>query len=234
MFPVNDLITEADIRTRLSPPPAEEEVLEAAIGVARGITGAGNDQILGLAMSPASAIRGEVRTKVSSRLILDRPKMFSFQSRTQDGVSVVDLFFDSKVKSSIELKLATAAGIPLEDTQTHLGFTESRKVEYRHRLFLLPGIYTVQLVADGIPTPYPLDVKSTAGPSELLVGGAETASGSSPFRFGLVSVSPSPKGRSALLQLAAPAKVEWKLLRGTALLCRSPAPPPHPPPPHRQ
>src|SRR5260370_23972841 len=180
MFPVNDLITETNIRTRLSPPPAEEELIEAAVGVSRGITGSGNDEILGLAMSPASAIRGEVRTKVSSRLIFaDRPKMFSFESRTQDGFIVVDLFFDSKVKNSIELKLATAAGIPLEDTQTNLAFTESRKVEYRHRLFLLPGIYTVQLVADGIPTPYPLDVKSTAGPSELLVGGAETASGSS-------------------------------------------------------
>src|SRR5260370_42576995 len=98
MFAVNDLITEGEIRTRLSPPPVEEEVLEAAVGVARGITGAGNDEILGLAMSPAAAIRGEIRTKVSSRLIFaDRPKVFSFQSRIQDADTVGYLFFDSKV-----------------------------------------------------------------------------------------------------------------------------------------
>ena len=216
MFPVNDVITEADIRTRLSPPPAEEEVIEAAIGVARGITGVGNDEILGLAMSPASAIRGEIRTKVSSRLVLvtDRPRMLSFQSRSEAGASVVDLLFETKVKTSIELKLATVAGIQLEDTQTNLGFTESRKVEYQHRLFLLPGVYTVQLIADGAATPYPLEVKPFEGPGEILIGSVDTAANSTPFRFGLVSFRPSSKGRFALVQLANPQKVTWKLLRG--------------------
>ncbi len=32
MFPVNDIITESDIRGKLNPPPAEEEVIEAALG----------------------------------------------------------------------------------------------------------------------------------------------------------------------------------------------------------
>jgi GWxTD domain-containing protein len=226
MFPVNDVITEADIRTRLSPPPAEEEVIEAALGVARGITGVGNDEILGLAMSPASAIRGEIRTKVSSRLVLasDRPKMLSFQSRQEGGTTVVDLLFETKVKTSIELKLATASGIQLEDTLTNLGFAESRKVEYQHRLFLLPGAYTVQLVADGVPAPYPLEVKSPDGPGELLIGDTETASGSTPFRFGLVSFRPSSKGHFALLQLSRPEKVEWKLLRGMEVVWRGATP----------
>src|SRR5258708_34168744 len=32
MFPVNDIITESDIRGKLNPPPAEAEVIEAALG----------------------------------------------------------------------------------------------------------------------------------------------------------------------------------------------------------
>jgi hypothetical protein len=140
--------------------------------------------------------------------------MLTFELRPEAGATAVDLLFETKVKTSIELKLATAAGIQLEDTQTHLGFPEIRKVEYQHRLFLLPGVYTVQLIADGVATPYPLHVKSTEGPGELLIGSQETAAKRSPFQFGLVSFRPSAKGRFALLQLASPDKVAWKLLRG--------------------
>jgi hypothetical protein len=140
--------------------------------------------------------------------------MLCFQSRSEGGTTVVDLLFETKVKNSVELKLATADGIQLEDAQTNLGFTETRKVEYQHRLFLLPGVYTVQLIADGAATPYPLDVKASEGPGELLIGSAETAANSTPFRFGLVSVRPSSKGRFALMQLANLEKVAWKLLRG--------------------
>jgi hypothetical protein len=172
MFPVNDVVTEADIRTRLNLSPVEEEIIE----VARGIKGVGNDEILALAVSPAT-IRGETRTKVSSRLVLpsERPQMLSFESPSENGTAVIDLVFDTKVRKSIELKLATATGVLLEDTQTSLGFTERDAVlpcgyvsQEIPTAGLLPGFYTLEASANGVTRSARLDL-GRSGDLPLLI-----------------------------------------------------------------
>jgi len=46
IFGVNDVITPGDIRTKLTVSPVEEEVIEAATGIARGITRKRNEELM--------------------------------------------------------------------------------------------------------------------------------------------------------------------------------------------
>jgi hypothetical protein len=53
MFGPNDDIKETKIRNHLTVPPAEDEVISAAVNVATGIRYEGNDEIMGKISSPA-------------------------------------------------------------------------------------------------------------------------------------------------------------------------------------
>ncbi len=70
MFGPNDSIDENTIRQNLNVPPAEDEVISAAVNIATGIKYSGNDEILGLITSPAAILRRPPQTSVSSRFMV--------------------------------------------------------------------------------------------------------------------------------------------------------------------
>ncbi len=219
MFPVNDSVTESDIRNRLNVGPAEDEVIEAAIGVARGIKGVGNDEILARATAPSDAIRGSLRAKVTSRLIppRERAQLKTFQSVSMAGTPVVDLMFETRCANVIGLQVSLASGQALEQTETKLGLPSPQAIRYQHRLFLLPGEYKVELVSDGAISRFPLKVEPPDA-SEILVADAAEPGRKTPFSFGLMSVDPNPTGSLAVIQLQRPEPVQWRLSRGASIV----------------
>lgn len=167
MFPVNDEITANDIRNRLKSSPAEEEIVEAATGVARGVTGVGNGEILSRAVSTAHMIRrepGMVRTEVESRFeVAPSPDLRVLQFWAGD-TPVVDVQLRVRAAARIRLAVDSTAG-RLEETEIPLGFPDTRSVVCIQRFFLLPGQYSLAVEVDGNRSVMPLRVNGdkTAG-----------------------------------------------------------------------
>src|SRR5262249_21267630 len=156
-FPVNDIVTEGDVRTRLTLSPAEDEVIDAAMSVARGIKGVGNDEVLALVAAPPGARPAGRRTQGASRLVAARPGRDTFQSESPEGVPQVDLLFAAPVRSRIALEVQ-AGEATLGRYETTLHFDTARQVRYAQRLELLPGDYRVFFTADERTFPYALHV----------------------------------------------------------------------------
>ncbi|MGC4054662.1 MAG: GWxTD domain-containing protein [Paludibaculum sp.] len=218
LFPVNDIIRASDVPNSLNLPPAEAEVVDAASSVARGITGSGNSDIVNMAAAPAWALRRDPRERIQSRLILsERPILDTFQTWTPDRLPVIDVHIKASVRARVGLSVQVA-GVPLDDWQTQLQFDTSTPVAYVHRLFLLPGDYTLIVDTDGVKTPFPLQVAIPASASGIFLGSSEEAAGAAPFQFGSGRLLPAPVPRKALLQLATPGRVQWRILRGVEIL----------------
>jgi hypothetical protein len=214
MFPVNDVITEGDIRTRLTVSPAESEVFDAAISVARGVTGAGNDEVLSLVAARPGAVPRALRPEVNSRVIADRPPMTFFRTISSDGVPQVDLLFAASVSGRIGLEVQEGEAT-LAHYETTLHFGTQRQVRYEQRLELLPGEYRLFFTVDGRTFPYTLSIPSGTAGSGLLTGFAsDTQHSPAPFEFADVRIEPSANGNIAIVQLAQPGRVTWRLRRG--------------------
>ena len=220
MFPVNDTITEGDIRTRLTVSPAESEVIDAAVSVARGIKGVGNDEVLALVAAPPGAVRQTLRPAVSSRMLssADRPPMTVFRSVSPEGVPQVDLLIATTVSDRIALEVQQGDAT-LARYETTLHFGASRQVRYQHRLELLPGDYRLFFTVDARTFPYTLSIPAPtpgrANVGELLTGFASDAQRSrTPFEFGGMRVEPAPNGNIAVVELGQPGRVTWRLRRG--------------------
>jgi GWxTD domain-containing protein len=152
MFPVNDIVTSNAIRDRLKTSPAEEEIIEAATGVARGVTGAGNDELLSRAASILFMLRrqeGEsLRPHVDSTFTpLLRPDIRMVQYRV-DRIPVVEIQLRAIAAARVALIVEDRLGV-VERSEIPLGLSAARQVHYTHRLFLLPGSYRVSYEADG-------------------------------------------------------------------------------------
>ncbi|WP_321472474.1 GWxTD domain-containing protein [uncultured Paludibaculum sp.] len=218
LFPINDVIRASDVPNSLNLPPAEMEVVDAASSLARGITGSGNSELLNMAVAPAYALRGTPKERVQSRLLLsERPVLGTFQSWTPERLPVIDLHINAVVRARIGLSVELA-GTPLDEWATQLQFDSSTPVSYVHRLFLLPGDYTVIVDADGVRTPYPLHVEKPAASTAILLGASEDSPASAPFRFGILRLLPAPTPRVAMIQSSAPGRVQWRLARGVEVL----------------
>ena len=214
MFPVNDIVTEADVRTRLTLSPAESEVIDAAISVARGVKGMGNDEVLALVAARPGALPRALRAEVSSRMVADRPPMVAFQTTSPEGVSRVDLMFTASVSDRIAFEVQEGEAT-LARYETALHFGTSRQVRYEQRLELLPGEYHVFLTLDQRTFPYTLSVKAGGAAAGLLTGFASDAQRSrTPFEFDGLRVEPAPNGNIAVVQLTKPGRVVWRLRRG--------------------
>ncbi len=214
MFPVNDTITEGDIRTRLTVPPAESEVLDAAISVARGINGAGNDELLALVAARPGAARHALRPEVNSRVIADRPPTTVFRTISSDGVPQVDLLFATSVSSRIGLEVQEGVAT-LARFETTLHFGTSRQVRYEQRLELLPGEDRVFFTVDARTFPYTLSIPSSMAGTGLLTGFAsDTQFSPTPFEFGGMRIEPAANGTIAVVELAQPGRVTWRLRHG--------------------
>lgn len=220
MFGVNDIITESDIRTRLTPSPAEDEVISAAIGVARGITGMGNAEILALVSSPAKSLSGNIKTRVSSRLIVDRPRLQTFQTVSELGTPQVDLLLDTPLQKTITLEVL-AGTTTLSKQETSVQFPTRTQVRYEQRLDLLPGEYRLLFTIDGRSSIYPLTVAEPARSSlsQILIGDAIAQTRSdTPFYFGGMRIEPAELGNTAIVQTDVPGKLTWRLRQGISVL----------------
>ncbi len=222
MFGPNDSISEANIRNTLNVPSAEDEVISAAVNVATGIKYTGNDEILGQISSPAAILRKPPETKVSSRLILSRPKLDVLVTPSIYGGSQVDLRFEPSAQRQIDIEV-------LQDTVTvyknrvQLKFSKAESIEYTHRLDLLPGSYQVMFTVDGKTSPYPLLVRDPASMSEIFRTDHTTdvEHRQTPFEFEGKQVRLNPDGKFAAVALGRPAKVTWMVRRGAEVLWRS-------------
>jgi GWxTD domain-containing protein len=154
MFPVNDIVTPDSLREKLHYSPAEEEIVEAATGVARGITGSGNSEILARAVSPAAMLRFErgdrTRTAVASTFVPENaPEVRVLQFWAGDG-PVVDVQVRARATSVIALAIdAAKGGVRVEQSSVPLGFDGPRPVLYMQRFFLSPGSYNLLVDVDG-------------------------------------------------------------------------------------
>ncbi len=166
LFPQNDVITEGDILNRLKPSPAELDVVDAAMGVAKGVRNSGNSEILYLASSPRAMLAKPRRPDVQSsiRFSMERPKLEWEQSRTENRIPAIDLRFHVKVRGKLRLEVPG-----LDAFETVLPDNGLHQAVYRHRLFLLPGQYTIFLEVDGFRTGYVLDVKKLDDTQPLAV-----------------------------------------------------------------
>jgi hypothetical protein len=218
MFPVNDVITEGDVRSRLNVPPAEDEVIEASLRVARGITGAGNDEILGRALSPKAALnRGASESRVDSRITYSARTIVSvFCSRTTEGARIADISVEGSAKSSITLQLLTGNTV-LDHTETRLSFPEPVNVKYLHRYALPAGNYIVKIALDGRPTLQSFTVAESA-PNDILLGEPGDSTGAAPFRFGTTRIVPSHHPSMALAQVESSSAIMWRLRTGDRIV----------------
>lgn len=155
-FPVNEIVTARDLRQRLNLSPAEDEVIDAVLGVARGITGSGNTEILARAVSPAEVLRSSLTPVVTSRLLAG-PDVSTSRWWMEDGIPVVDVVVRTNARSGIAVA-AEQDGVVVSQASTALAFDEPRAVSHEERLFLLPGRYTLRVTVDGTTTPHALTV----------------------------------------------------------------------------
>lgn len=155
LFPVNDVITETDVRERMQISPAEMDVLEAAMGVARGIKKSGNSEILYLASSPREMLSrqrlGLARSRVSYRT--ERPKLEIKQLATPNKIPAIDLTFTGIARNAIAVEIRD-----LESFTNRLDYDSAKPYSYTQRVYLLPGEYTVLVEVDGFRTGYIVEV----------------------------------------------------------------------------
>jgi GWxTD domain-containing protein len=151
MFPVNDVVTANDIRERLRYSPAEEEIVDAAVSVAKGITGTGNSEILSRAVSVAESFRpreGTYRPVIASKFsVVDAPEIRTLHFWAGD-VPVTDVQIRAKASSTIGLAIDRARN-RVEQSSIPLGLTSAKTVLYTQRFFLPPGTYSLTVEIDG-------------------------------------------------------------------------------------
>ena len=215
-FRVNDLLTEGDIRNTMNLTPAELEIVDAAMGVAKGIKGMENDAILARATSPETALSRtpnfQVTTKFTTRFTTaSRPLLSTFQSWSGDGTAAVDFSLQTAVQRTIGMAVST------ESTELAVTQLAGRRIRYQHRLALLPGTYVVTFTVDGVPWTYPLQVGAPRRVSEILLGEVSEQIGATPFQFGTVHFD-STETKQALLQVPEGETVTWRLRQNARTL----------------
>lgn len=221
MFGPNDSISEADIRNNLKVPPAEDEVIPAAVNIATGIKYTGNDEILGQISSPENILRRPPQTRVNSRLITSRPKLDMLVTPSAYGGSQVDFRLETSAQKQIGIEILDDT-VTVYQNQLHLKFSKAESIEYTHRLDLLPRSYQVMFTIDGKTYPYSLQVKAQAMSDIILTDpGVEVTHRQTPFEFEGRQLHMNADGKFAAVALAAPGKVTWMLRRGAEVLWRT-------------
>lgn len=156
LFGVNDELNANDILNQLNVAPAEQEIVEASVSVAQGVTGSGNSEILSLVANP-KAMLGRTPTEATRsriRYATERPKVDYRQFATPENLVAIDLRIAAKVQA---LLIVEVPGI--ESYETKLDFATPQPIDYSQRLYLLPGRYYLQVQVDGMPTAVQVEVK---------------------------------------------------------------------------
>lgn len=222
MFGPNDELNEAAIRTQLTLPPAEDEVITAAVNVATGIQHQGNEEILGKIANPEVMLSKSLRTDVRSRFIVSHPKLDVLTTVSPYGGFQVDLGFEPTVQHQLDLQILEGP-ITVYQNRVHLKFDKSQPVRYMHRLDLLPGSYRVMFNVDGVINPYKVEVTEQATLSEIVRvnPSAVDENRRTPFEFDGKQLDLDSQGKFALVSVPHPGKVDWILREGLRVIWRS-------------
>ena len=214
MFGPNDTLDESTIRKNLNVGPVEDEVVSAAVGVASGVTGTGNDEILARITSPGLALNREQHPDVKSRFLVSHPQLDVLQTPSRYGATQVDLSVNVAVRGTLRLEVR-AGSLPVYANQLHLNFPSVRTVQYLQRLDLLPGEYSVLISTDGTTHPYPLHVTEKPVASAIVRASPQPSSDSrhTPFEFAGQHFRPDNQGRIALVSVIRPGTVTWIIRR---------------------
>jgi GWxTD domain-containing protein len=220
MFGPNDGITEAMIRTNLTLPPAEDEVISAAVNVATGVKYSGNDEILGRITSPEKMLRRDLKPLVESKFIVDRPKLDVLLSRSPYGGSQVDLSLEISARHDITVEVLQGI-VTIYKNVVNLKFDAAKPVRYLHRLDLLPGSYRVLVNVDAKMNPYTLDVPGRPGMSDIVLASeARGGAHETPYEFEGKNFYPTVDGRLAIVALPEPGEVTWTIRRNIEVVWR--------------
>ncbi len=219
MFPPNDIIDENLIRQNLNVPPAEDEIISASVNVAAGIRYVGNDEIIGLVTSPREMLSRTPKTSVETRFFVDRPRTEFLVSPSRFGSAQVDLSSDFKVKREISVEVLEGQTSVYHNV-LKLNNTDSRSVQYLHRIDLLPGSYRVLIGVDGQTYPYQLDIPASTSLSQILRASPARSSNHAPFEFADYRLYPDSDGQYAVLGLAHPGDVQWLIRQGSTVVWR--------------
>ncbi len=220
MFGPNDGVTEATIRTNLTLPPAEDEVISAAMNVATGVKYSGNDEVLGRITSPEKMLRRDLTPLVESKFIVDRPKLNFLLSRSPYGGSQVDFSLEVPARRDITVEVLQGV-VTVYKNIVNLKFDASKPVQYLHRLDLLPGSYRVLISVDGKIYPYMLDVPQQPAMSDIVLA-SEARGGlhETPYEFEGKNFYPTAEGRLAVVALPEPGEVTWTIRRNIEIVWR--------------
>ncbi|MCX6598049.1 MAG: GWxTD domain-containing protein [Acidobacteria bacterium] len=196
MFGINDVITPQDVRTRMNVSPAEDEVLEAALGVAKGITGVGNSEILSRAMSPAEMLRRDPKAVVKSTFsVAEQPDVRIIQFWVDSTIPVTDVQLRTRAVSSLGVTIERRSQA-VDRSEIPLGYKEPRPVLFTQRFFLPPGSYSLIVEVDGRRMTMPFRVADD--PTHAMTGEAfEERPGETK-----ISLTPDPRGEMAKEALA--------------------------------
>ena len=218
MFGPNDDITEAKIRNNLTVPPAEDEVVSAAVNVATGIRYEGNDEIMGRISSPAYMLGQPMKTEVKSRFIVAHPKLDIFQAPSFYGGSQVDLALEVTAQNKLDVEVLEG-DLTVYQNQLNLKFPKSAPIRYTHRLDLLPGAYRVIFNVDGTHFPYSLTVPEHFAMGDILRADQTDLTAEhhqTPFSFEGKQLDWNPEGRFVVVAVPQPCTVNWVIRRGVS------------------
>jgi GWxTD domain-containing protein len=222
MFGPNDEITEADIRTRLNSAPVEEEIISAAVSVAPGIKGMGNQEVIGRVLSPQTIVRRDLKPLIQSRFTVWRPKLHVLFSRSPFGGVQLDLAFEAHAERDVGLQVMEGPSIVCAN-MVALKSGRPVPVQYLHRMDLLPGEYRAVIGIDGRQYPLPLAVPALAGTSEIVRASEARAveSRATPWELDSRRWQPASEGDFAVIAVAKPGEVTWTIRRGYEVVWRA-------------
>ncbi len=215
-FGPNDTITEAGLRMALNVPPAEDEVIPAAVNVAAGIRNSGNSEILARVATPAALLNRRPKEAVESRLVAPA-RVDALITRSPYGGMQVDLTIRVTARNEVGIEVLDGP-LTVYQNVVRLDREGAEPLQYLHRLDLLPGSYRLAIHADGRTSYTALEVGAESG--LMLVSETRAAAGrGTPFEFGGTHYSPSARGNFAIAAGGSDG-VEWIVRKGLQIVRR--------------
>ena len=205
----------ADIRNKLNVPPAEDEIVSAAVNIATGIKYSGNDEILGQITSPRTHAAKTAADPRSSRDSLSRPKARYSATPSPYGGSQIDLQLETFARSRSTSKSCRTRP-PSIRTSSSLKFPKPSRSSTRTGWICCPARTRCIFTVDGKPTRIRLRSSEPGAMSDILrtdagnrCHAARRRSNSKAGRSHL-----NANGKFAAVALPSPGKVTWMIRRG--------------------
>lgn len=221
-FGPNDSITEADARKVLKGAAGEDEVLTAASGIAPGIKGNGNQEILALVTSPEAMLSKSLKPKVTARLVSTKAQLETFLTPSMYGGTQVDFRVRTPADKEIAFEIRQSEATLLRNNlQLHLA--GAKLIDYTHRLDLLPGSYQILFTADGNTAAFPLEIPDRPRMSEIVRADLmpDSTTAHTPFEFDGLHYDLVPQGKYALVALPQAGRITWLVRKGSQVVWRN-------------